>query len=128
MKLILILLVLFSSQKTHAQPEADAIVGKWLKIPKKDMIIQVYRDEEEYKGKISWTAGNDKKRPPGFLILDKLQYNPKKQVWENGKIYNPGSGAIYTAIAKLNAGGTLEVLGYKGMKFLGKTKYFERVK
>jgi uncharacterized protein (DUF2147 family) len=127
MKLILTLLILFSSPKTNAQPGADAIVGKWLKIPKKDMIIEVYRDNDEYKGKISWTMHHDKKKPTGFLILEKLQYNTRKQIWENGKIYDP-SGGSYSATAKLDPGGKLQVLGYKGMRFLGKTKYFERVK
>ena len=92
------------------------------------MIIEVYREEDEYRGKIAWTINNDKKKPSGFLILKDLQFNSKKQLWENGKIYDPVSGRIYSATARLDAGGTLEVLGYKGMKFLGKTKYFERVK
>lgn len=128
MKLILFLLVMFTTHNANRQPEADAIVGKWLKIPKKDMIIEVYKEEDEYKGKIHWTIDNNEKKPPGFLILEDLQYNSKKQLWEKGKVYDPLSGGVYTAIARLDEGGTLEVLGYKGMKFFGITKYFERVK
>lgn len=128
MKLILLLLVLLSSAGTEAQPPEDAIIGKWLKIPKKDMIIEVYREAEEYKGKITWTQENEENKPTGFLILEKLQYNSKKQCWENGKINDPSSGGVYSATIKLDPGGTLEVHGYKGMKLLGRTKYFERVK
>ena len=119
---------MFTAHKTNLQPEGDAIVGRWLKIPKKDMIIEVYREEDEYKGKIRWTIDNDERKSPGFLILEDLQYNSKKQLWENGKVYDPVSGGTYSATARLDAGGTLEVLGYKGMKFFGITKYFERVK
>jgi Uncharacterized protein conserved in bacteria len=118
---------MLTSPKMSIQTRGDAIVGKWLKIPKKDMIIEVYRVEDEYKGKISWTIDEESK-PTGFLILEDLQYNSKKQVWENGKVYDPVSGGVYSATARLDAGGTLEVMGYKGMKFFGITKYFERVK
>ena len=128
MKLVLLLLIMFTTPEKRPQHEGDAILGKWLKIPKKDMIIEVYRVEDEYKGKITWTVDKNEKKPTGFLILEDLQYNSKKQIWENGKINDPGSGGVYSATAKLDQEGTLEVTGYKGMKFLGVTKYFERVK
>lgn len=128
MKLVILLLLLFFTPATYAQTEADAIVGKWLKVPKKDMIIEVFKEEEEYKGKITWTLEESENKPMGFLILEKLQYNSEKKCWENGKIHDPSSGGSYSATVKLDAAGTLEVHGYKGMKFLGRTKYFEKVK
>jgi uncharacterized protein (DUF2147 family) len=127
MKSIIFPVLLFFSISVCAQRNEDAIVGKWLKIPRKDMVIEVSKENNEYVGRITWTREHDIKKPHGFRIMDKLQYNAEKKIWEKGKIYDPSSGSTYSATAKLASGGTLEVHGYKGMKFLGKTKYFERV-
>ena len=128
MKKVIILLTLLFSLKCCSQNNADAIIGKWLKIPKEDLIIEVYKTEDEYKGKINWAKNNDKKKPVGFLILEKLKYNSNKKMWKNGKIHDPNSGSTYNAEAKIKSDGTLEVLGYLGMRFLGSKKYFKRVK
>ncbi len=122
-----IILILFSL-KGYAQNNADAIIGKWLKTPKEDLIIQVYKTGNEYKGKITWTKGNDPKKPVGYVILENLKYNANKKMWKGGKIHDPNSGSTYEAEANIKSDGTLEVLGYMGMKFLGSKKYFKRVK
>ena len=127
MKPLLILLTVLFSLPCYSQ-NADAIVGKWLKTPKEDLIIQVYRAGNEFKGKIAWAKDNDSKKPAGFIILEELKYNPNKKMWKDGKIHDPGSGNTYDAEAKIKSDGSLEVLGYLGMRFLGKKKYFKRVK
>ncbi|HUS00215.1 MAG TPA: DUF2147 domain-containing protein [Chitinophagaceae bacterium] len=127
MKPLLILLTVLFSLPCYCQ-NADAIVGKWLKTPKEDLIIQVYKAGNEYKGKIAWAKDNDKTKPAGFIILEELKYNPNKKMWKDGKIHDPNSGNTYDAEAKIKSDGTLEVLGYLGMRFLGKKKYFKRVK
>jgi uncharacterized protein (DUF2147 family) len=126
MKVILLPILLFLSLHAAAQRNADAIVGKWLKVPKKDMVIEVFRENDEFRGKITWTKVEDARKPHGFLIMDRLQYNAAKHTWENGRIHDP-SGSTYSATAKLDAGGKLSVHGYKGLRMLGKTKYFEKV-
>ncbi len=128
MKLLLILLTILFSIKCYSQNNPDAIIGKWLKIPKEDLIIEVDKTGNEYKGKITWTKDNDKKKPLGFVILEKLKYNSKNKRWEKGKIHNPTSGNTYNGTAKIKADHTLEVNGYMGMKFLRKKKYFKKVK
>ncbi len=127
MKQIFIVLLIFLSLDTQAQRNADDIVGKWMKIPNKDMVIEVFKHEGEYRGRISWTKENDPKKPAGFMILEKLRFNAEDNAWEDGKIHDPASGSTYSAIVRLDTTGTLEVHGYKGMKFLGKKKYFQRV-
>ena len=127
MKQIIILLTILISLKCYAQNNADAIVGKWLKIPKEDLIIEVYKTGNEYKGKITWTKNNDPKKPVGYVILENLKYNANKKMWKGGKIHDPNSGSTYDAEAKIKSDGTLEVLGYMGMKFLGSKKYFKKV-
>ena len=128
MKQIIILLTIIFSLKCYSQNNPDAIIGKWLKTPNEDLIIEVFKTANEYKGKIAWAKDNDKKKPVGFVIVEKLKYNSKKKRWEKGKIHNPNSGNTYNATAKIKEGGTLEVFGYMGMKFLGKKKYFKKVK
>lgn len=128
MKQLILLLVLLTSYNCYAQHNADAIIGKWLKIPKEDLIIEVYKTKDEYKGKIAWSKNNDRKKPIGFVILDELRYNLKSKKWENGKIHDPASGKTYTATAKLKSNGLLEVSGYMGFSFLGTKRSFRRAK
>ena len=86
MKQIILLLVIFSSYNGYAQKNADAIIGKWLRIPKEDLIIEVYELNDEYKGKINWAKNNDKRKPVDFVLLDKLKYNQKRKKCNNSKI------------------------------------------
>ena len=71
---------------------------------------------------------NDKKKPVGFVILEKLKYNSKNKTWEKGKIRSPNSGSTYNATVKIKADDKLELHGYKGMRFIGEKKYFKKVK
>lgn len=119
-------MIIILSFKCYAQSNPDAIIGKWLKIPKNDLIIEVYKVKDEYKGKISWSKNNDKRYPVGFILFDKLRYNLKSKKWENGKVHDPNSGKTYTATVKIKEDGTLEVYAYMGLKFLGTTKIFKR--
>lgn len=118
--------IVFRGLATYAQTP-DAIVGKWLKTPKEDLIIRVYKAGSEYKGKIIKEKQTYKNKSVGFVILEKLKYNSNKQIWKGGKIHDPNSGKTYDAEAKINEDGSLEVNCYIGMKFLGTKKYFKRV-
>ena len=128
MRQIFILLIFLLSYKCYAQTNPDLIIGKWLKTSKEDLIIEVYKSKDEYKGKITWAKGSDASKLIGFQILEGLKYNAKRKIWSNGKVHNPKSGSTYSATAKIRADETLEVLAYKGMKFIGRKKYFKRVK
>jgi uncharacterized protein (DUF2147 family) len=126
MKHLVILLLVSSSLKSFAQT-ADAIVGKWINIPKQNTIIEVYKVKDEYKGKILWTKEHDPKKPEGFIILDKLRYDNGSKKWKDGKIREPDSGSTYSAEARIMQDGTLTVFGYMGIKLLGSTKIFKRI-
>lgn len=128
MKQVILLLTVLFSYNSYAQNDPDLIVGKWMKTPKEDLIIEVYKSNDQYLGKLSWSSIPDSK-PAGFIVLEGLQYNEKTNTWVNGKIHSPHSGSTYSATAKINSNGLLEVLGYKGgLKFLGRKKYFKKVK
>jgi len=111
---------------SSAQSEADKIVGKWMKMPKEDLIIEVYPSGGGYSGKIEWSSDSTKRK--GYVILENLQFDDDNNSWENGRIYDPRSGSQYKAAAKLKEDGTLEVLGYKGIKIIGSKRSFRRVK
>ncbi|RYZ18138.1 MAG: DUF2147 domain-containing protein [Chitinophagaceae bacterium] len=127
MKHILTLILILTLSPVFAQTGADDIVGRWLKIPKEDLIIEVFKSNDQYKGKIEWSS-NQEKKPNGYLILQKLAYNDQKHFWEHGKITDPSSGKSYNAAAKIKPDGTLEVEGYMGVKLLGSKRYFKRIK
>ena len=123
MKQIIILFAILVSFKCYSQ-NADAIIGKWLKTNKEDLIIDVYMEKGEYKGKISWSKDN--KKPVGFVMLEHLKYNPKSKKWEGGKIHDPNSSRSYNATATMKPDGTLEVSG--AVLFFRSKRAFRRVK
>jgi len=127
MKQLFLLFTIFSSLKTFSQKESDAIIGKWMNIPRQNTIIEVYKSNNEYQGKIVWSRNDDKRKPIGYIILEKLQYSPKEKIWENGRIHDPNSGSTYSATAKIKSDGTLEMNAYLGFKFLGTKKNFKKV-
>ena len=126
MKTLLLFISILLSVKSVAQ-NADAITGKWMNIPKQNLIITVYGTGNTYTGKVNWVKDNDKVKT-GFIILEKLVFNESSRIWDRGKIHSPTGGGTYNAIAKIKDDGTLEVHAYKGFKFLGKDKIFKRVK
>lgn len=125
MKTILTVIALLFFTNSRAQVTGNMIVGKWIKVPKEDLIIEVYASDNGYDGKIEWSKDSSKQK--GYLILDDLQFDDDSDSWENGKIYDPRSGNKYKAAAKLKEDGTLEVLGYKGLKMIGSKRSFKRV-
>lgn len=126
-RMILLLLIVFSLE-SYSPTTGDAIIGNWLKTPKEDLIINVYRQDDYYNGKILWAKENEKKKEVGFVILENLKYSANKKMWRGGRIHDPASGKTYDAEAKLKPDGTLEVHAYMGLKFLGTKKYFKRSK
>ena len=124
----LLLLMELISQLVYPQSNSESIVGKWLKTPKEDLIIEVYKSKDSYSGKIAWVKDNDPKKPIGFKIMEGLKYDAKQKIWEKGKISDPQSGKTYGATASIKADGILEVRALRGLKLLGRNKYFVRVK
>jgi len=123
MKHIIIVLALMLSLKGYSQ-NADAIVGKWLKTNKQDLIIEVYKEQDEYKGKISWSKDN--KKPEGFVMLEDLRYNQKSKQWEDGKIHDPNSSRSYDATVTMKSDSTIEVSG--SFLFFKSKRAFKKVK
>ena len=130
-----------------AQNNGDAIIGKWMAYPKKNLIIEVYKYGSEYRGKIVWFNDNDDKTKPmntrldeknldpslrtrkvlGLEVLDNMVYNEKSKRWEKGKIYDAKSGRIWSSSAWMTNESNLEVRGFWHFEFIGMSMSFKKV-
>jgi uncharacterized protein (DUF2147 family) len=125
--------------------DADRVCGKW-EFDEKNLVIQVYREEGEFKAKIVWFDDKDDSKPLdywtddqnpdptlrnrkilGMNVLEKLSYNPATNSWENGMIYDAKHGRHWNSSAYIDKEGVLKVKGYWHYKFIGKTLTFKRV-
>ncbi|WP_158826504.1 DUF2147 domain-containing protein [Mucilaginibacter lacusdianchii] len=124
----------------------DRVCGKWMS-EKKNCIVQVFRDGNDFKAKLVWFDDSDMPSKPmetrtdihnpkaelrsrkliGMNVLENLEYRPKTNSWENGMIYDAQSGKKWNSSAYLADDNTLKVTGYWHFKFIGRTMTFTRV-
>lgn len=145
---LLLLLCALASWLTPAlaDPGADAILGQWMST-RRNVKVQVYREGNEFKGRVIWFKDSDdpgkpmatrldennpdpklrKRKVLGMPVLSRLSYNSKNGRWENGKIYDPKTGRLWSAVAYLDEKGVLNVKGYWQFEFIGKTMRFKKV-
>jgi uncharacterized protein (DUF2147 family) len=131
---VFIFFMMFGFQSVQAQSEG-AILGTWFNA-EKSAKIEILKSGSKYMGKIIWIElkGRDpktivdsknsdpslQKRPiMGLTILENLSY--KNGTWEGGKIYDTESGKTYSCELKLKNKEILEVKGYLGFSWVGKT-------
>jgi Uncharacterized protein conserved in bacteria (DUF2147). len=131
-------LVLFSSQ-VWAQSEND-ILGTWYNTEKTAKVI-ISKSGDKFMGKISWLLEPEKNGVPamdeqndndklkqrplmGLTILEGLTY--KNGIWKGGKIYDPKSGNTYSCELKLLSKDVLEVTGFMGFSWIGRTVEWTR--
>ncbi|MDE7149693.1 MAG: DUF2147 domain-containing protein [Bacteroidales bacterium] len=129
--------------------EADRIVGVYYVIEDEtgeESKIKIARDEDgTYYAQVVWMKNPD--MPDGSPKLDfnnpdpalrtvradqikmmtGLEYNPKKQEWEHGKVYNPINGKMYKGYMTFVNDTKLKVRGYLGFSMLGRTMYWTKV-
>lgn len=125
----------------YAQSIEDTILGTWLNTEGTAQ-IEIMKSGNEYLGKIialevgkeggdlvTDTNNSDpelQKRPlKGLTILEGLNY--KKGAWEGGTIYDPESGKTYSCEVKLKNDKILEVKGYIGFSWVGRTVEWTRI-
>lgn len=125
----------------HAQSE-NAILGLWYNTEKTAQ-IQIIKSGSEYIGKIIWVKNPNTDGKPvldkqnadpklrtrpivGLSILDGLKY--AGGIWKDGEIYDPNSGKTYSCELRLKSESILEVKGYLGFSFVGKTVEWFKVK
>lgn len=133
MRILFIILTLFSSFKLHSQ---NQIVGKWLS-DDKEGITEIFEQNGKYFSKITWLkkpfdnkgiAFTDTENPEpslrnqtliGLIMLKNFYFKEKE--WLGGNIYDPQSGKTYTCTMWLTDNNTLKVRGYWGIFYQTQT-------
>ena len=142
---IAILFCLIGSVTCFSESNPDAIIGKWITTAG-NCIVEVYKQNSEYKAKILWF--NDKGKKPmnnwtddknpdpalrnrqllGMEVLHGLHYDSNENEWVDGVIYDATSGKDWDSVVWLTEDNLLKVKGYWVFKFISETKTFKRVK
>lgn len=139
-----IIIILLSPAALLSQ-QNDAICGKWFTENSKAK-VEIVRSGNVYNGKIVWLkeplnkqgkpkidANNpdaSKRNNPlvGLELIKGFKYD-EDNVYEDGEIYDPESGKLYSCKMTLSKDGkTLDVRGYIGISLFGRTQTWTRAK
>lgn len=139
MKNTLVVACLFlSTSMTVMAQKADDICKTWLTGNKEAKIKIEKGTDGKFNGKIVWlkvpnypdgTPKVDKENPDktkrstpilGLPLLKGFEFK-SGNVWENGTIYDPESGKTYSCVIKLTKEGNLDVRGFVGFSWIGRT-------
>lgn len=143
---IILLVIIFFKFNSFAQTnqEADKIIGLWQTGSGKGR-VQITKYGNKFSGKIVWlrdpndAKGNpklDSKNPDvnrqknttiGITNLLGFTYEGNSE-YDNGTVYDPENGKTYKCIMTLENINSLNVRGYIGFSFIGRTDVWTRVK
>jgi uncharacterized protein (DUF2147 family) len=118
----------------------DALLGKWW-FPKKNGTLEVRSEKGVYFGKIitydkpgaldKYNPDDTLKKRPvvGIDMLQNFTYDPAKNQWAGGTIYDGDSGKTYNCTLWFENNDTtqLNARGYVGISLFGRTEIFSRV-
>ena len=143
-KIAISVIFIFSSIISFAQSKDNAkIVGEWYNF-EKDAIITLFEDNNlTISGKITWMKypndenGNPKTDPlnpneelrerprMGMVMMNSFSYQGDN-VWDNGQLYDPKKGKTYSGKCTLKDENTLDLRGYIGFSFIGRSSTWTR--
>lgn len=87
-------------------------------------IVSLLLDEDQGK-RCEKCQGTEKNQPiEGLVIVQGLKY--KDGLWTDGKIMDPANGKRYDCSIRINKDRTLNVRGYLGFSFLGRSQVWKR--
>ena len=134
---------LFLMTGVASAEEADAVLGQWYTdAEKKDVVVEIYKDNDLYSGKIIWlknpneddgTTKVDDENPDearrndpilGMNLVKGFTYKGKNK-WAGGTIYDPNNGKTYKCKMSLK-GDDLKVRGFIGVALFGRTVHWLR--
>ena len=117
--------------------------GEWYN-EEKDAIITIEKEKDKsYSGYITWMKyPNDENGKPktdplnpdeglrdrkrlGMKIMYNFEYD-KDNDWDNGRIYDPKSGNTYRGTITMISKNRLDLRGYVGISWFGRTSYWTR--
>ena len=140
-KIIIILLFASFGFPLFSQINAD-VLGEWLNA-EKDAVITLFEENETVSGKITWMEypndynGNPKIDPlnpveklrsrarMGMVMMSGFAYD-EDNVWDNGELYDPKKGKTYSGMMTLKDANTLDLRGYIGFSFIGRSSTWTR--
>ena len=128
--LLMLSLQLFAGSETGS----DAILGIWKNGTGKGY-IEIYKSNGKFHGRIYWineslitnvkSCGNSIKPHVGMVMLRDLIFDGEE--YNSGSLFNPGDGKEYKCLLKMKDFNTLNVRGFIGFSFIGKSDVWERV-
>lgn len=143
-KFLFLLFLAGVTPKQVTENNPDRICGKWVS-SEKNLVVQVYREGKAFKAKLLWFDNVDKTKAMdewtdlhnpdaslrnrkliGMNILTGMDYMPKSDSWENGKIYDAKTGHEWNASVHIDGSGVLKITAYWHLKFIGRTVTFTR--
>ncbi|WP_317195119.1 DUF2147 domain-containing protein [Algoriphagus oliviformis] len=118
------------------------MLGTWYNTEKTAQ-VEIEKSGSSYSGKIVWLKNPNPNGKPatdknnseaqlrnrpliGLKLLDGLEY--EGGIWKDGEIYDPKTGKTYSCEIRLPSADILELRGYLGFSFVGKTVEWTRVK
>ena len=123
--------------------QSHQIEGEWFN-EEKDAIITIEKgSDNSYFGKITWMKfpndenGNPKKDPLnddenlrsrsrlGMKIMYDFVYDGEDE-WDDGEIYDPKSGNTYSGTINMISKNRLNLRGYVGISWFGRTSHWTR--
>ena len=131
-KITTTLLLTFVGLFVFAQTNAD-LIGQWYNA-KDDIVLTLFEVNETISAKITWMKfPNDENGNPktdllnpdeslrnrsiiGALMMYDLTYIAGN-IWDNGSLYIPKTGKIYSGMMRLKNEKTLNIRGYVGFSF-----------
>ena len=140
-KITTTLLFAFVGLLAFSQTNAD-IVGEWYNA-EKDAVITLFEDNETVSGKITWMQlpnddnGNPKTDPlnpdeklksrarMGMVMMSGFAYD-EDNVWDDGELYDPKKGKTYSGMMTLKDKNTIDLRGYIGFSFIGRSSTWTR--
>ncbi|GAA3947815.1 DUF2147 domain-containing protein [Hymenobacter algoricola] len=146
MKTLLVCLLIWLLAPLGPRSQSPVPTGVWAD-DSGETHIEIYRCGERLCGRLVWLrepqdpntgyAKLDRRNPvadkrarplQNLVVLQDLRYNPDAERWEDGQIYDPGSGRTYSCYVSLTGKDRLEVKGYIGFSLIGRSHYWARVR
>ena len=140
-KITTTLLFAFACLLGFSQTNTD-IAGEWYNA-EKDAVITLFEDGKTVSGKITWMKfpndedGNPKTDPlnpdeslrsrarMGMVMISGFAYD-EDNVWNDGELYDPKKGKTYSGMMTLKDENTLDLRGYIGFSFIGRSSTWTR--
>lgn len=125
----------------NSNAAADDILGEWYN-GTKEAKVQIYKTGNTYSGKIVWLKEPNRNGKPKLddknpdaskrnnkvlgLVMLRNFVNTADNKWEKGKIYDPKNGKEYSCEMTLKSPKVLDVRGFIGFSFIGRTDTWTR--